>query len=60
MDDLGFISREAFEAHLCKKPLGRVIDGKPMTFLCLLRRGHEGRCKEALAVFKKPDERKTR
>ena len=43
---------QAWEATLCKKPLHRVIDGKAFTFSCLLVRGHEGKCCEAVVQYK--------
>ncbi len=39
-----FISMEAWEEARCKKPLSHDMNGKSITFLCLLMRGHEGRC----------------
>ena len=38
----------AWEESLCKNPRVHMINGKPVTFLCMRERGHDGDCMEAL------------
>ncbi len=49
-DDLLFISPEARDAHLCRKPVPSTVGNEPMVFNCLRFRGHDGPCKGAVVL----------